>query len=127
MSAGLSSVSTSSHPSKSSVIRKVGTGSFTENLPDQRRTKWGGGGLPKIKLTQFYYCCHTKAIGSNVCAKKNAPPWQDILSQNHTHTHLSVGYEAREFLVGRKSMEELPRATLTTNDRRYTNSETLDC
>ena len=110
-SAGLSSVSRSSHPSKSSVIRKVGTGSFTKNLPEQRCTKWGGGGLPKIKLTQFYYCCHTKAIGSNVCAKKCPSLAGNFITESHTHTHLSVGYEARESLVGRKSMEELSRAT----------------
>lgn len=58
MSAGLSSVGRSSHPSEPSVIHKVGAGSFTEKLPEQGWTKVaavGGGGPPKIKLTQFYY------------------------------------------------------------------------
>ena len=78
-------------------------------------------------LGSFIIAVTQRQLEAMSVQKKNAPPWQDILSQNHTHTHLSVGYEAREFLVGRKSMEELPRASLTTNDRRYTNSETLDC
>ena len=87
----------------------------------------GRGRSAKNKTDPVLLLLSHKGNWKQCLCKKNAPPWQDILSQNHTHTHLSVGYEAQESLVGRKSMEELSRATLTTNDRRYTNSETLDC
>ena len=126
-SAGLSSVNRSSHPSKSSVIRKVGTGSFTKNLLEQRHTKWGGGGLPKIKLTQFYYCCHTKAIGSNVCAKKCPSLAGYFITESHTHTSVCRLQGPRVFSWKEVHGRAFKGYSIITNDRCYTNSETLDC
>ena len=125
-SAGLSSVSRSSHPSKSSVIRKVGTGSFTKNLPEQRCTKWGGGGLPKIKLTQFYYCCHTKAIGSNVCAKKCPSLAGNFITESHTQTSVCRLPGPRVFSWQEVHGRAFEGHSIITNDLKNLRGGTVD-